>query len=275
MIPFFFGSRDKQLFGIYHPSKSKTAYSHGILICPPVGQEHLRTYMALRQLALALSSIGFDVLKFDYYGVGDSAGDSKQGNVDIWKEDVRHAYQELKDVTGVRSVSILGLRLGAALAALSVSAGLQVKNLLLWDPVVNGAEYIRELRELTLNLLSGKSESKGDGCEVLVGFPYSTGNLFSISEIDLLKVSPKAEMNMHLVLSEEKAQYIELCRHIESFGQPVEMKILPDIGILETSGNWHGAQSLIAQWSDQDEFDQALIAHAAITEIVAIMGKAL
>lgn len=278
MTPLFFGSRQQQLFGMYHPANSRNSMSHGVLLCPPVGQEHLRTYMAFRQLAIQLSSLGFDVLKFDYYGVGDSAGESEQGSIDVWIGDVKRAYQELKDMSGLQSVSIVGLRLGAALAAKAVSTGLKVKNLVLWDPVVKGHEYIRELRELTANVLNGCSDSELTHIEVLVGFPFATQNVASISNLDVSEIDLAAARNTFLILSENRHDYQELFTQLESSGRKVAKKTMNSIGIPDDpelkTRHEHETQSMIAQWSSKDEFDQALIAHVTISEISTILKKA-
>src|SRR6185503_11019550 len=56
-------------------------------------------------------------------GTGDSAGESGGGRVSTWVEDVALAAQELKDSAEVERVSVVGMRLGAALAARAVAGG--------------------------------------------------------------------------------------------------------------------------------------------------------
>jgi uncharacterized protein len=220
MIPVFFGHRQKQLFGVYYPSKSRPSLMHGILLCPPVGHEYMRTHMALRQLSALLSSLGFDVFKFDYYGVGDSAGKSTQGNIAAWKEDVGTAYQELKDMSGVQSISIVGLRLGASIAALAASNGVTPKNLLLWDPVVNGEKFIQELRYLSSDVLTGKAEHD-EGDEVLVGFPYSAENISLITKVNFLNLEVKAAKKILLVVSENRSDYHNLYDQLKLSGKNI------------------------------------------------------
>jgi len=278
MNPFFFGSRNRQLFGVYHPAKRPSCL-HGIILCPPVGQEYMRTHMAIRQLAIQLSSVGFDVLKFDYYGLGDSAGTSEEGNPDIWRDDIRTAYRELKDISGMTSISIIGLRLGATLAAEAAFTGLSVKNLLLWDPVVKGREYVEELRKLTSSVLKGKQDHGPGNCETLVGFPLAAHTISMLSAIDLTHIAFKGKMKVFLVCSEDREEYGQFHRHIETAGHPVRMINLSQIrdkASLEIQeGHVEEAEKMVAQWSDQDEFDQALIAHYAISEITSVLKSAV
>lgn len=274
MIPVFFGSRQKQLFGVYYPSKNQPSLMHGVLLCPPVGHEYMRTHMVLRQLSALLSSHGFDVFKFDYYGVGDSAGKSRQGNIAAWKDDVRTAYQELKDMSGVQSISIVGLRLGALIAALAASNGLTPKNLLLWDPVVNGGKFIQELRYLSSEALTGKAEHN-EGDEVLVGFPYSAENISSITKVDFLNLEVKAAKKILLVISENRNDYNKLYDQLKLSGKNIVFGNLGEFSRNIGPGNKKNYQldtgPMIAQWSSQQEIDQALFAHHAINEIASLL----
>src|SRR5687768_16729988 len=115
MNPFYFGSSQRPLYGVYHPSKGRTARPVGVVLCYPLGQEYMRAHRAFRQLATLLTKNGFPVLRFDYAGTGDSAGDGSAGSVATWVEDIGAAIDELKDTAGVSRVSLVGLRAGGAL----------------------------------------------------------------------------------------------------------------------------------------------------------------
>jgi uncharacterized protein len=268
------GSRDRQLFGVYYPSKIYPSISHGILICPPIGHEYMRTHKILQQLAVQFSSVGFDVLKFDYYGVGDSAGNCEQGDVEIWKDDIYKAYQELKDISGVRSISIVGMRLGAALAAATISAGLSVKNLLMWDPIINGVAYIRELRELTSKVLNGSFEKEQDGTEILGGFPFSANNLLNISAIDLLTLTAIPKDSILLYVSEHCETYVQLYNNIYEQEIPLKpggmLSASTASSVSEKRMQEVEGQLIESQWVNRAEFDQALIAPNSITEIISM-----
>jgi len=146
MTPFLFGSSKRPLFGVLHEPASGDARS-GVLLCPPIGQEHVRTYWAFRQIASALSRTGHHVLRFDWSGVGDSAGDLEDASIERWLDDVEVASQELRDATGVARLVIVGMRLGAALAALSL-AQTRPEAIVLWEPVWSGARYLADLEVL-------------------------------------------------------------------------------------------------------------------------------
>jgi len=160
VIPHFFGAPTHPLFGIYAPSRAEQGRT-GAVICPPVGQEGLRAHRALRLLADQLAASGVDVLRFDYFGTGDSGGDTREGRPPVWLADIRLAVDHLRELAGVRRVVLIGARLGGLLAACAEARG--VSRLLLWDPVLGGDEYLRELEAHAI---------PGDDAEwVVQGFP--------------------------------------------------------------------------------------------------------
>ena len=117
-----------------------------IVLCNPFGQEAIRCHRMLRVLADRLSRDGLHVLRFDYYGTGDSAGDDHEGDIDGWIDDVLQANQEVIRRSGCGQSSLFGLRLGASLAALaSCKLAKPPNRLVLWDPVIDGPDYLAEL----------------------------------------------------------------------------------------------------------------------------------
>jgi pimeloyl-ACP methyl ester carboxylesterase len=106
----------------------------------------MRANRSIKQLGDLLSRAGFDVLRFDYFGTGDSFGDGLGSSLAEWLEDAEYAVEELMGTAGIRRVAIVGLRLGAYVAASTASAlrG-RIERVVLWDPVVDGGAYLDEL----------------------------------------------------------------------------------------------------------------------------------
>src|SRR4051794_36694742 len=129
MQPFFFGTSDHPLLGLFHPPRGAMR-SRAVLICGPIGHEYSRSQWALRQLADNLARAGFPVLRFDLSGQGDSAGSFEEASVSRWLEDVNLAMRELLDNAGLTRFDVIGLRLGATLAARALD---RVERFVLWD----------------------------------------------------------------------------------------------------------------------------------------------
>jgi len=152
MTPLLFGPASRQLFGLFHPSEREG--STAVLICGPFGQESIRAHRLMRVLADRLARAGVAVLRFDYYGCGDSPGDDDEGELEGWRRDVGVAHDELKRLSGATHVVWLGARLGASIAVLAARSGRSdPARLLLWDPVIDGARYLSHLREKHVDAL--------------------------------------------------------------------------------------------------------------------------
>ena len=138
--------RDKhRLFGMhYPPSMTKKSQSHAVLICHSLGHEYSRAYRNLQQFALHLSQAGFDTFRFDYVGTGNSSGASDTALANDYIDDIKAAAGYIRKQSRCKKLSVIGLRMGATLA---VSADIaDVENMILWDPVVKGSNYIELLQ---------------------------------------------------------------------------------------------------------------------------------
>ena len=60
----------------------------------------MRAHRSLRHLASELTRSGYDVLRFDYRGTGDSIGELSELSVEDWVDDTRQALGELRDRVG-------------------------------------------------------------------------------------------------------------------------------------------------------------------------------
>lgn len=146
MLPFFFGSAERRLFGVYEPAQRRRDPARAVLLCNSWGPEYLSAHHSLRVLAQRLCAAGFDTLRFDYFGEGDSGGETTDADLDGWKQDIATAVAELKAMSTASRVVLLGLRLGASLAAdVAPALASEIDRLVLWDPIVNGANYLTEL----------------------------------------------------------------------------------------------------------------------------------
>ena len=112
MNPFFFGDSDAPLYGVYHPPTGSPR-NEGVVLCASFGQEAMRSHRALRQLGLLLAKKGYHVLRFDYRGAGDSGLDMWDVDAQMWQQDVDTAIVELREMSGVDKISVVGLRVGA------------------------------------------------------------------------------------------------------------------------------------------------------------------
>jgi pimeloyl-ACP methyl ester carboxylesterase len=146
MLPLFFGSAERRLFGVYETAQRRGDVARAVLLCNSWGTEYLNAHRSLRVLAQRLCAAGFDTLRFDYFGEGDSGGETEDADLGGWKQDIATAIAELKAMSTAPRVVVLGLRLGASLASeVALASAGDIDRLVLWDPIVNGAHYLTEL----------------------------------------------------------------------------------------------------------------------------------
>jgi len=141
--PGYFGTNNS-LFGWLHiPERSNG--QEPVVICAPVGYEQVRAFRSVKCLASRLTTAGFTVLRFDYHGCGDSAGDAlSSATVSRWQQDINDAIKFVCQATKQRAATLVGIRLGATLAA-TVAESTAVAKLVLWQPCESGKAYIREM----------------------------------------------------------------------------------------------------------------------------------
>jgi alpha/beta superfamily hydrolase len=146
--PHYFGS-GTDLFGVYHPATG--APSKAVLLCPPLGQDLVRCHRIYRQLARMLATRGIAALRFDYHGTGDSAGAGIEVDWAHCVADTLAAARELRTLSGCGHVAGFGARLGGSIA-LAACTQARFTELLLWDPVLDGAAHAARLDALQQEL---------------------------------------------------------------------------------------------------------------------------
>ncbi|MEM8772404.1 MAG: alpha/beta hydrolase [Pseudomonadota bacterium] len=185
-LPFHFGESARTLFGTIHEGDS--ARAPAILLCNPFGEEAIRAFRIQRILADRLAVFSAGVLRFDYYGTGDAAGEDAAACLSGFVEDILTAHEELSDISNAQHVLWIGLGLGGAAA---VQAALQTsaseltppKGLLLWSPVMNGRHYLTDLRRGHAKITHNAEDQILD--EEALGFPLSKKLINELQGFDI------------------------------------------------------------------------------------------
>lgn len=164
----WFGPEKAPLLGAVHLPPGGTARG-GVVLCPPLGMEHINSYRGLALMAQQLCAAGLVVLRFDYPGTGDSAGEQIDPDaVEGWLGGVQTAADYLRS-TGVSNIALVGLRAGALLAAAAAQRCAPLTAIVLWDPVVKGRTYVRQ--QSALYRMSVGAETSVVGAAEVVSTP--------------------------------------------------------------------------------------------------------
>lgn len=193
-VPISFGAPQSRCFGWFHAA-SGPARDAGVVMCRPIGYEAICSYGAYTQIAEALAADGFDVIRFDYHGTGDSMGsDADPDRVATWLGNISAACDEMKALAGVQRLVLFGVRLGATMA---VDAALKmggVDSLVMWAPCRTGSAFARELRAASANALREPDEGaspitpEDSGGLQAFGYFYSAATLQDLKSLDCLHI---------------------------------------------------------------------------------------
>ena len=146
---FFFQSGSSRLFGILHRPLDESSLS-GFVFCSPYFEEKLWVHRVYVSFARQLAEKGHWVLRFDYMGHGDSEGHFQDSTVQSNLVDIKAAMYILQEkAKNIATISLLGIRFGATLAAL-VAEEKVIDKLILWEPIIDGAAYMREMLRINL-----------------------------------------------------------------------------------------------------------------------------
>lgn len=159
-IPFFLDLPSKRLFALlFNPAP--TAVKQGVILhCPAFAEEMNKSRAMVVAQARAMAAQGFTVLVPDYFGTGDSEGDFSATSWQIWLEDMRFCQQWLQRQYS-DEIILWGLRLGA-LMALELASLSDTTTLILWNPVLQGEQFILQFLRLRLanSMIYGNNKEK-------------------------------------------------------------------------------------------------------------------
>jgi exosortase A-associated hydrolase 2 len=124
---------------------SPTAPSGKLLVIfPPFAEEANRCRRIFADLALNLSLLGWKVWLPDFFGTGDSDGDFRQIDLNVWIDDLElHLSQ-----TNHRELSFLACRFGALIAARFLEKyppSNHPRTLILWQPLTSAKNFWKEI----------------------------------------------------------------------------------------------------------------------------------
>jgi len=146
-VPQFLTSGGRRLFGLcWQPA---TAAKGTLLYLPPMAEEMNRCRSHVAGTARAAAAQGWRCLLLDPYATGESEGDSEAADWTHWVDDTVALLGQLAAQQG--PVVLWGARTGALLAAEAACRAPQhVRQLLFWQPVLDGALFLNQTLRLRI-----------------------------------------------------------------------------------------------------------------------------
>ena len=149
--PRFLESPSGRLFTVQHRPARSGDIRGNVLFVPAFSEEMNRSRSLITQQALRFAEMGYASLVVDLYGTGDSTGDFCDTRWALWRRDVEAALRWLQTQPGGGCTAMVGIRLGAILAAQSIEAHAPNRAaLILWQPVTDGKSHLTQFLRIRM-----------------------------------------------------------------------------------------------------------------------------
>jgi len=157
---FFLPSPPGQRFCLLHRPEAGVSVRGAVVYVHPFAEEMNKSRRMAALQARAMAAEGYLVLQIDLLGCGDSSGDFGDASWEAWIGDVVSACAWLREQTDA-PMWLWGLRAGCLLACETAKRLDGVVNLLFWQPLVSGKQFLQQFLRLKVagEMLAG--ESKG------------------------------------------------------------------------------------------------------------------
>ncbi|MCO4098123.1 serine aminopeptidase domain-containing protein [Gemmatimonas sp.] len=240
----YFGPPERRRMGWLHPPSTEgRRRSTGVVICPPHGYEALCAHRSLRHVAAAAALAGYPSLRFDYDGTGDSVGlVDDPARWPAWRTSIGDAVRALRTSAQVERVVLLGVGLGATLAATVAADDPGIAGAIAIAPIVNGKGWLREMQALQ-RVMARAAPPAGfelpDGSEEIVGLFLSAETKEAIARVDLTAITWEGARPWLVIDRTDRAPSTTWIAALERQGAPVEHAMLP--GYVEMMQDPHEA----------------------------------
>ncbi|MEM9494727.1 MAG: hypothetical protein AAGA09_01895 [Pseudomonadota bacterium] len=268
MTSFHFNDGTQQLFGVYHAAEPAEKRPPAVLLCNPFGEEALRAHRIFRILAERLARAGAHVLRFDYYGAGDSLGACGELRLSGMAQNIRAAHLELLEMSGASRAVWVGLRLGAAAAVLASEERVRgLAGLYLWEPVINGPAFLAEAGALHIRHIASVFDQPVETVlrrlgpppaapSESVGFEISDDMHADLNALDLTCIDQRPARSVKAITEERTEEMAGLAAHLEALGAQVD---------------WRLDEEQVS-WNSDKAMNEFIMPNKSVNAIVAAIG---
>ena len=221
----YLAAQPHALFSWQHFSTAAISRKTIVILCYPMGYEYTHSHRSFQYWADQLAAIGCLVIRFDYSGAGDSPGRELPDNqLPIWLENIAAIAEQARRIHPDYQLCLAGLRMGATLAYLAAQT-LAADQLIVWEPIVQGRRYIRELQALS-KFAVDSGDGKVDYTE-FAGFLMSHATSEALKTVKLMDLPLPAATRVLCIYREDGDKHNEFCTWLSAQGNSVEVQCLP------------------------------------------------
>lgn len=258
----FFGKPHRRLYGMRHGGGASA--NRDVLIVPPLLQEGIVSQRALWTLAEALAAGGTSALRFDWYGSGDSAGDSGELSLSGLRDDLQQAATWLSAGTAAQ-IRTLALRSACLPVLAAATATGEPVDLVLWDPVLAGAGMLADWRRTHASQFADVGRYRRPMAVVekndeLLGFDVDPGFVDELSKLDLRSRALPAGSRLRLVAWQEDGAWDEYIALQAAAGVDARLHVL--------------ATRDQPAWHDPNQIEKQAFPRRSVIELANLLAEA-
>jgi pimeloyl-ACP methyl ester carboxylesterase len=166
---FMFPFGDTLLYGSIYAA-TELRHPFGLLICSSWGLDAERAHTVSPPLAMGMARLGGVAFRFDYPGTGDSFGDYGTASIETWSGAALAALREAECRYPGTNWVMVGLMLGASVAAVTARAA-DIRHFLLLQPSFDPGGYV----DTTIQKARRRPLGSGDTANTAFGYPIPGG----------------------------------------------------------------------------------------------------
>ena len=149
-----------QRMALFHGPQAPENPRGAVVYAHPFAEELNKSRRMAALQARAMAAAGYAVLQIDLLGCGDSSGDLGDATWEAWLADVALACDWLQR-RAAAPLWLWGQRTGCLLAIEAANRMERPVNLLFWQPVVSGKQFLQQFLRLKIAAEMLSSEGKG------------------------------------------------------------------------------------------------------------------
>lgn len=158
---FFLPASPGQRFVLLHGPDEPSRLRGAVVYVHPFAEELNKSRRMAALQARAMAAAGFAVLQIDLLGCGDSSGDFGDATWEAWLADIEFACDWLVRRRPGTPLWLWGQRTGCLLANEAANRMKRPVNLLFWQPVLSGKQFLQQFLRLRLAAEMLGNDSKG------------------------------------------------------------------------------------------------------------------
>lgn len=140
---FFLEKKNKRIYCVEYIADPAKDNKQGVILCKPTWGERIRTHRIFTNLARMLKKEGFNIISFDYFGDGNSGGGTLDLNFSGMVDDIVEVSKYLSSQHEIESFTLIGLRIGANCAIVAEPKIKNLKQMILFEPIINPVEDLK------------------------------------------------------------------------------------------------------------------------------------